>query len=65
MTVLGASTAQYPSPWGSETLAERAKASSNEVLPWSELWRRVFSLDVLVREKGLGPMTVSAYLTDP
>jgi hypothetical protein len=35
------------------------------VLPWAELLRRVFALDVLVCGKCGGPMTVLAFLTDP
>lgn len=33
-------------------------------LPWAELLRRVFSIDVLVCPKCTGPMTVIAYLTE-
>ena len=36
-----------------------------KTLPWAELLRRVFAIDVLVCPKCLGPMTVIAYLTDP
>jgi len=39
--------------------------SRTRVLPWAELLRRVFAIDVLVCPKCLGPMTVVAFLTDP
>ena len=34
-------------------------------LPWAELLRRVFAVDVLVCPRCLGPMTVLAALSDP
>jgi hypothetical protein len=39
--------------------------SRRRVLPWAELLRRVFAIDVLRCPSCLGPMTVIAYLTEP
>jgi hypothetical protein len=46
----------------SQTTTSRPR---RKTLPWADLLRRVFALDVLVCPKCLGPMTVIAYLTDP
>jgi hypothetical protein len=43
----------------------RVNRLRRRVLPWSDLLRRVFLVDVLVCQKCFGPMTVVAYLTDP
>ena len=42
-----------------------ARRSRRRVLPWAELLRRVFAIDVLLCPTCLGPMTVVAYLTEP
>jgi hypothetical protein len=34
-------------------------------LPWSELLKRVFALDILQCQRCLGRMTVMAFVTDP
>jgi hypothetical protein len=39
--------------------------SRRQVLPWHQLLRRVFAVDVLVCPQCLGPMTVIAYISDP
>jgi hypothetical protein len=46
----------------SQTTTSRPR---RKTLPWADLLRRVFALDVLVCPTCLGPMTVIAYLTDP
>jgi hypothetical protein len=43
---------------------DREPRSRRRVLPWAELLRRVFAVDVLVCAKCLGAMSVIAYLTD-
>ena len=50
---------------GQTSHPESASRARRKALPWSELLRRVFCIDVLVCPKCLGPLTVIAYLTDP
>ena len=48
-----------------DTDTAATRSSTRKPLPWSELLRRVFSIDVLVCPKCAGPLTVIAYLTNP
>ena len=45
--------------------APRPARPPRTVLPWAELLRRVFAVDVLVCPRCLGAMSVIAYLSDP
>jgi hypothetical protein len=54
-----------PQPLAGAPTTAGSSRSHRRVLPWADLLRRVFQLDVLVCGSCGGPMTVIAYLTDP
>jgi len=51
---------EAPSPWPGEPASRPPRTR----LPWHELLRRVFAIDVLVCPRCAGPLTVLAYLTE-
>ena len=64
-TCLGPGTKQAASAPRALESQHGAGRPPRRALPWAELLRRVFAIDVLVCPKCLGPMTVIAFLTDP
>ena len=56
---------QPPSIPDRTILVRQGQCGRRQRLPWAELLRRVFAVDVLVCPRCLGPMTVLAALSDP